>query len=265
MPRVAPTPAAAGDQRPRPRQVLRRRPRARRRRPRGAAGHGARAARPQRRRQDDRGARPHDALSPTPGTARVAGLDVVARRRRLRGRIGLAGQYAAVDENLTGLENLSMVGRLYGMRRAAAKRRAAASCSSASTSSTPPAASRRPTRAACAGGWTSRRARRPPAGALPRRADDGPGPAQPPRPVGDDRGARGRGHDRPAHHPVPRRGRPAGRRIVVIDHGRVIAEGTPDELKDRVGGERLEVQLADAAAARRRCAALAPMRGQEGH
>ena len=37
-------------------------------------------------------------------------------------------------------------------------------------------------------------------------------------------------------------------RIAVIDHGRVIAEGTPDELKDRVGGERLEVRLADPAA-----------------
>ena len=42
---------------------------------------------------------------------------------RLRERIGLAGQYAAVDENLTGLENLTMVGRLYGEPRAAAKRR----------------------------------------------------------------------------------------------------------------------------------------------
>ena len=47
-----------------------------------------------------------------------------ARRRRLRALIGLAGQYAAVDENLTGQENLTMVGRLYGMDRAAAKRRA---------------------------------------------------------------------------------------------------------------------------------------------
>ena len=41
-------------------------------------------------------------------------------------------------------------------------------------------------------------------------------------------------------------------RIAVIDHGRVIAEGTSDELKDRVGGERLEVTLADAADADRR-------------
>ena len=47
--------------------------------------------------------------------------------------------------------------------------------------------------------------------------------------------------------------------IAVIDHGRVIAEGTPDELKDRVGGERLEVRLADAARRRRALRALAPM------
>jgi ABC-2 type transport system ATP-binding protein len=47
--------------------------------------------------------------------------------------------------------------------------------------------------------------------------------------------------------------------IAVIDHGRVIATGTPDELKDRVGGERLEVHLAEPAAAQRAVAALAPM------
>ena len=45
--------------------------------------------------------------------------------RDIRTRIGLAGQYAAVDENLTGLENLTMVGRLYGAPRARAKRRGA--------------------------------------------------------------------------------------------------------------------------------------------
>ena len=42
-----------------------------------------------------------------------AGLDVVADATALRSQIGLAGQYAAVDENLTGHENLEMVGRLY--------------------------------------------------------------------------------------------------------------------------------------------------------
>jgi ABC-2 type transport system ATP-binding protein len=62
-------------------------------------------------------------IEPDAGVARVTGLDVVADAARVRERIGLAGQYAAVDENLTGLENLTMVGRLYGEERAPAKRR----------------------------------------------------------------------------------------------------------------------------------------------
>ncbi|HEY6522638.1 MAG TPA: ATP-binding cassette domain-containing protein, partial [Solirubrobacteraceae bacterium] len=53
-------------------------------------------------------------LTPDTGTATVVGYDVVRDAAALRHRIGLAGQYAAVDENLTGLENLTMVGRLYG-------------------------------------------------------------------------------------------------------------------------------------------------------
>ena len=63
-------------------------------------------------------------LPPDSGSARVAGFDVVADADRLRSEIGLAGQYAAVDENLTGRENLEMVGRLYHMPRRAAKERA---------------------------------------------------------------------------------------------------------------------------------------------
>jgi ABC-2 type transport system ATP-binding protein len=58
-------------------------------------------------------------LRPDAGSASVLGPDAAA----LRSRIGLAGQYAAIDENLTGLENLTMVGRLYGETRAGAKRR----------------------------------------------------------------------------------------------------------------------------------------------
>src|SRR5918995_98770 len=49
-------------------------------------------------------------LKPDAGSARVAGLDVVGDAAALRAKIGLAGQYAAVDENLTGFENLEMVG-----------------------------------------------------------------------------------------------------------------------------------------------------------
>ena len=62
-------------------------------------------------------------LRPDSGSAQVAGLDVLGQEARLRERIGLAGQYAAVDENLTGLENLTMVGRLYGSPRATARAR----------------------------------------------------------------------------------------------------------------------------------------------
>src|ERR1700682_614637 len=63
-------------------------------------------------------------LKPDAGHAEVAGLDVVKHAAQLRARIGLAGQYAAVDENLTGYENLEMFGRLYHLSGAVAKRRA---------------------------------------------------------------------------------------------------------------------------------------------
>ena len=63
-------------------------------------------------------------LKPDAGSARVAGLDVVKDAAKLRAQIGLAGQYAAVDDNLTGVENLVMVGRLYGEKRKNARARA---------------------------------------------------------------------------------------------------------------------------------------------
>jgi ABC-2 type transport system ATP-binding protein len=61
---------------------------------------------------------------PDAGTARVAGLDVVRRRRDVRRRISLTGQYAAVDDGQTARENLVMTGRLVGLGRAAARRAA---------------------------------------------------------------------------------------------------------------------------------------------
>jgi ABC-2 type transport system ATP-binding protein len=63
-------------------------------------------------------------LTPDAGSARVAGLDVVADAARVRRLIGLSGQYAAVDEDLTGFENLDMVGRLYHLGRRASRERA---------------------------------------------------------------------------------------------------------------------------------------------
>ncbi|GAA2440417.1 daunorubicin resistance protein DrrA family ABC transporter ATP-binding protein [Actinomadura vinacea] len=61
---------------------------------------------------------------PDGGTARIAGHDVVRKADRVRALIGLAGQYAAVDEKLTGRGNLRMFGRLYHLSRADARRRA---------------------------------------------------------------------------------------------------------------------------------------------
>src|SRR3954449_13579204 len=63
-------------------------------------------------------------LKPDAGRATVAGLDVVRDAAALRAQIGLAGQYAAVDENLTGFENLEMVGQLYHLPRKDARARA---------------------------------------------------------------------------------------------------------------------------------------------
>ena len=64
-------------------------------------------------------------LKPDRGRARVAGFDVVQHPQAVRRRIGVSGQYAAVDLFLTGRENLVMIGRLYGLARRQARQRAA--------------------------------------------------------------------------------------------------------------------------------------------
>jgi len=64
-------------------------------------------------------------LKPDSGVVRVGGIDVLRHKQQVREIIGLAGQYAAVDEILTGRENLVMVGRLYHMSRQGANERAA--------------------------------------------------------------------------------------------------------------------------------------------
>jgi daunorubicin resistance ABC transporter ATP-binding subunit len=64
-------------------------------------------------------------LHPDVGSARIAGADVVREAQTVRSRIGLAGQFAAVDETLTGRENLELVGRLYGLNRRDARARTA--------------------------------------------------------------------------------------------------------------------------------------------
>ncbi len=198
-------------------------------------------------------------LKPDAGTIRVAGLDAVRDAAKLRERIGLAGQYAAVDENLTGEENLTMVGRLYGMRRADAKARAGELLTRFDLED----AARRPVKGFSGG----MRRRLDLAAALVARPPilflDEPTTGLDPRSrlalwgTIEDLVADGTTvllttqyldeADRLAHT------------IAVIDKGRVIADGTPDVLKDRVGGERLELQLADATQAQAAMAALAPL------
>src|SRR5687767_13647671 len=63
-------------------------------------------------------------MRPDEGTAEVAGVNVLSDPEAVRRQIGLSGQYAAVDEYLTGFENLEMVGRLYRLGKAQARRRA---------------------------------------------------------------------------------------------------------------------------------------------
>jgi ABC-2 type transport system ATP-binding protein len=186
-------------------------------------------------------------LRPDEGSARVAGLDVIADAGRLRELIGLAGQYAAVDENLTGFENLEMVGRLYHLGRRTSRERATELLAVFDLED------------------AARRLVRTYSGGMRRRLDLAAAlVARPPVLFLDEPTTgldiRSRIGLWDAIEALVAEGTTVllttqyldeadrlAQRLAVIDHGLVIAEGTPDELKAKIGGDRLEVRLDDLA------------------
>jgi ABC-2 type transport system ATP-binding protein len=198
-------------------------------------------------------------LRPDAGTATVLGLDVQRDAAAVRERIGLAGQYAAVDENLTGLENLTMVGRLYGAPRSEAKARGRELLARFELLD----AANRPTKTYSGG----MRRRLDLAAALVARPPvlflDEPTTGLDPRSrlslwtVIEGLVAEGTTVLLTTQY-LDEADRLANT-IAVIDHGQLIAEGSSDELKDRLGGERLEVRLDEGADPQRAVQALASL------
>jgi ABC-2 type transport system ATP-binding protein len=202
-------------------------------------------------------------IQPSTGRAVVAGHDVVKQAKQVRAAIGLTGQYAAVDELLTGRENLILFARLRGMKRRQANDRADEMLESFSLTD--------------AGG----RRVSTYSGGMRRRVDIACGLVVPPKVVFLDEPTTGL-------DPRSRRevwdliGSLKGQgitvllttqyleeadalsdSIVVIDHGKVIADGTPEELKSRVGGSYCQVTPADLADVPAIAAALAGIDGLE--
>jgi daunorubicin resistance ABC transporter ATP-binding subunit len=195
-------------------------------------------------------------LEPDAGQASVLGLDVVGQAEEVRAVIGLAGQYAAVDENLTGRENLRLIGRLTHQPRAAIAARANELLDRFDLSS----AAGRPVRTYSGG----MRRRLDLAAALVHRPPvlflDEPTTGLDPSGRSDLWALIGQlvadgatvllttqyleEADRVADN------------IVVVDRGQIIAEGTPGQLKAGLGSIVVEIHIADPADARRATARL---------
>lgn len=197
-------------------------------------------------------------LLPSAGRAFVSGHDVVREAEQVRRVIGLTGQYAALDEALTGTENLVLIARLHGMPAAEARRRAADLIAYVGLSD------------------AAGRSVRTYSGGMRRRVDLAASLIGRPRVLFLDEPTTGLD---PASRmamwdmvsATVREGTTVlltsqyleevdrlASRIAVLDHGRVIAEGTPGELKARVGGQVVAARVS-ADLVGRTMAALAPM------
>lgn len=180
------------------------------------------------------------------GTAEVAGFDVRQHPDEVKKNIGLSGQYAAVDEQLTGFENLRMVGRLYRMGRPAAVGRARELLEQFDLTE----AADRPVKGYSGG----MRRRLDLAGALiaepPILFLDEPTTGLDPRSRADlwiaIKGLVSKGTTLLLTTQYMEEAEHLADDIMVIDHGKEIAHGTADDLKNMIGGERIAVTVADA-------------------
>ncbi|MDE0169903.1 MAG: ATP-binding cassette domain-containing protein [bacterium] len=182
-------------------------------------------------------------IEPDEGAATVAGVDVLAEPAEVRKLIGLSGQYAAVDEHLSGFENLDMIGRLYRLGRKKARTRARELLERFDLTD------------------AADRSVKTYSGGMRRRLDlAGALVAESPVLFLDEPTT---GLDLPSRQELWRIIRDLVKRgatlllttqyleeadrladdVLVIDHGKAIAQGTTDDLKDLVGGERIEVKV----------------------
>jgi ABC-2 type transport system ATP-binding protein len=202
-------------------------------------------------------------ILPDAGTARVARYDVVKQPIAVRRSIGLAGQYAAVDETLTGRENLEMVGRLSRLPKKLAAERAQEVLERVSLTD------------------AADRQLKTYSGGMRRRIDLGAGLVAHPRVLLLDEPTTGLD---PANRmelwaylrELVREGASIllttqyleeadqlASQIVVVDHGRVIESGTPAQLKQRLSGDVLEVTVANAEMLGAAASALEPVGREE--
>jgi len=184
-------------------------------------------------------------VQPDAGTARVAGVDLMAEPSKVRSLIGVSGQNAAVDEYLTGFENLDMVGRLYHLGRAASQARARELLDQFDLTEAGDRQAK-----TYSGGM---RRRLDLAGALVARPPvlflDEPTTGLDPRSRtemwGLLKGLVADGASVLLTTQYLDEADQLADNIVVIDRGNKIAEGTSDQLKAQVGGERIEVTVVD--------------------